>query len=115
MALKVRVFHAEIQRLAEGHGTTLPLIMEHLAEQCAEAALEEARKIIPQLPDGFLVVEHGEDTRGLFFKVFPDGGATSADSKWSDYLSAKEQREHAWFEPAVASVVGPEALRIGFF
>ncbi|HEY1309285.1 MAG TPA: hypothetical protein VGF24_37355 [Vicinamibacterales bacterium] len=113
MALKVRVFHAEIARLAEGHGTTLPLIMEHLADQIAEAALEAARKIIPQLPPDFLTVEHGEDTRGLFFRVFPD--ATGADTKWADYLSAKEQREHAWFEPAVASVVGPEHMRISFF
>ena len=109
MARTVRVFHAEIERLAQGEGTTISAIMEHLAEQCREAALEEARKIIPGLPDDFLVVEHGHDTRGLFFRVFPDG-----TGGWSTYLSAKEQREHAWFEPAVASVVGPENLRISF-
>jgi len=109
MALKVRVFHAEIERLAQGEGTLIEAVMERLADECRDAALEEARKIIPGLPDDFLVVEHGNDTRGLFFRVFPDG-----IGPWSQYLSDKEQREHAWFEPAVAEVVGPENLRISF-
>jgi hypothetical protein len=113
MALKVRVFHAEIERLARGEGIAIEAVMERLADQCADAALQEARKIIPQLPGDFLTVEHGQDSRGLFFRVFPD--TTGPDVKWATYLSAKEQREHAWFEPAVAHVVGPENLRIGFF
>lgn len=113
MARTVRVFHSAIERLAQGEGTTIEHIMERLADDVAEAALAAARKIIPQLPGDFLRVEHGNDTRGLFFRVFPDDAGP--DDKFARYLSAKEQREHAWFEPAVASVVGPENLRISFF
>jgi hypothetical protein len=106
MAQTVRVFQRAIEDLADDPHDRIGETLDQIAEQIAEVALENARRIIPSLPAGFLVVESGKDTKGLFFRVRPD-----REGHWSRYLSAKEIREHAWFEPAVAEVMGAENLR----
>jgi hypothetical protein len=110
VARTVRVYHDEILQLADDPDDPIGDLMEQLAEEIEQQALENARVIIPSLPEGFLTVESGKDSKGLFFRVRTDG-----QGHLSAYLNAKESREHAWFEPAVAEVVGPEALRIQVF
>jgi hypothetical protein len=98
-ARTVRVYQDAIERLADSPSDPLAETMDSLAEEIREQALANARVIIPSLPESFLQVEAGKDTKGLFFRVFTDGGA------WSTYLSAKESREHGWFLPAVEMVM----------
>jgi hypothetical protein len=108
-AVTVRVFQEAINELADDPSDPISVTLDRLAEDVRAAALENARKIIPGLPDSFLTVEAGKDTKGIFFRVEPDG-----QGSLSSYLTFKEFREHAWFEPAVAEVVGFGNLRIPF-
>lgn len=102
----VRVFQDAVLALADDPTDNVVQVMENLADDIRDAALRNARRIIPQLPDGFLNVEVGRDTRGLFVRVTPDG-----QGRWSSFLTWKEAREHAWLEPAVAEVVGFGGVR----
>jgi hypothetical protein len=102
----IRVFQDAVEALADDPSDPLANVLDDLAEQIRAKALENARKIVPTLPDNFLSVEAGKDTKGIFFRVEPDGvGRLSA------YLTWKEFREHAWFEPALQEVLGAGALR----
>jgi len=71
-----------------------------------ELALQNARKIVPTLPENFLTVTTGKDSKGLFFRVEPDGVG-----RLSSYLTWKEFREQAWLAPAIADVVGQGSIR----
>lgn len=106
MARTVRVFQSGIDELADDPGDAIADTMERLADEIAERALENARVIIPSLPADFLTVEFGKDSKGLFFRV-----VASTVGRLGRYLTQKEAREHVWFEPAVAEVIGPENLR----
>jgi hypothetical protein len=102
----IRVFQDAVEALADDAGDPIADVLDDLAEQIREIALQNARKIVPSLPDNFLTVEAGKDTKGIFFRVEPDGvGRLSA------YLTWKEFREHAWFEPALQEVLGGQNLR----
>jgi hypothetical protein len=102
----IRVFQDAIENLADDPSDDIADVLDDLAEQIREIALNNARKIVPSLPENFLTIEAGKDTKGLFFRVEPDGVG-----RLSSYLTWKEFREHAWFEPALIEVLGSAALR----
>lgn len=102
----VRVYQDAVEAIADDPNDPVVDVLEGLADQIRDQALSNARKIIPQLPEGFLSVEVGKDTKGLFVRVEPDG-----TGRWSSYLTWKEFREQAWFEPAVAQVIGFGSIR----
>lgn len=105
-AVVVRVYQDAVEALADDPSDNVVEVLESVAKDIEHAALENARKIIPQLPDNFLTVEVGKDTKGLFVRVEPDGGG-----RWSSYLTWKEFREQAWLEPAVAQIIGFGSIR----
>lgn len=107
-AVTVRVFQDAVARLADDANDPINETLDNLAEQVREKALENARKIIPGLPDSFLTVTTGKDTKGLFFRVEPDGAGSG---RLSSYLTWKEFREHAWLEPAIQSIIGLSGVR----
>lgn len=103
----VRVFQDAVVRLADSPNDPVVETMDQLAEEVAALAEENARVIIPNLPDGVIDVETGKDTKGLFFRIRID----STQGKFSRYLAAKALREHNILEPAVREVVGAGNLR----
>ena len=105
-AVTVRVFKDAIDELADDPDDPINETLDSLADQIKDIALQNARKIIPQLPDDFLTITTGKDTKGLFFRVEPDGSG-----KWSSYLTWKEFREQAWLEPAIQAVIGAGGVR----
>ena len=105
-AVVVRVYQDAVEALADDPQDNVVDVLEGLADQIKEAALNNARKIIPTLPEDFLTVEVGKDTKGLFVRVEPDGVG-----RLSSYLTWKEFREHAWLEPAIAEVIGFGSIR----
>lgn len=105
-AVVVRVFQDAVERLADDPNDPINETLDNLAEQIRELALDNARKIIPSLPENFLTVTAGKDTKGIFFRVEPDG-----QGRLSSYLTWKEYREHAWLQPAIQEVIGAGGLR----
>lgn len=105
-AVVVRVFQDAVERLADDPNDPINETLDNLAEQIRELALNNARKIIPSLPESFLTVTAGKDTKGIFFRVEPDG-----QGRLSSYLTWKEYREHAWLQPAIQEVIGAGGLR----
>ena len=104
-SVTVRVFQDAIERLADDPQDDVVDTLEGLADRIADIALNNARKIVPGLPENFLSIEVGKDTKGLFVRVQPDGG------RLSRYLTFKEFREHAWLEPAIQEVIGAGGIR----
>ena len=102
----IRVFQDAVEALADDATDPIADVLDDLAEQVRVLALENARKIVPSLPENFLTVEAGKDTKGIFFRVEPDG-----QGRLSSYLTWKEFREHAWFEPALQAVIDGHNLR----
>ena len=105
-SVTIRVFQDAVEALADDPSDDISDVLDDLAEQVRVAALANARKIVPSLPENFLTVEAGKDTKGIFFRVEPDGVG-----RLSSYLTWKEFREHAWFEPALQEVIGGANLR----
>jgi hypothetical protein len=105
-AVTVRVFQKAIEELADDPNDPVNEVLDGLAEEVRRLALQNARKILPQLPEDFLTVTTGKDSKGLFFRVEPDG-----QGRWSSYLTWKEFREQAWLAPAIADVVGQGSIR----
>lgn len=104
----VRVYQKAVEELADDPNDPINEVLDGLAEEVRKLALQNARKILPQLPEDFLTVTTGKDTKGIFFRVEPDG---SGSGRWSSYLTWKEFREHAWLQPAIAAVIGAGGLR----
>jgi hypothetical protein len=103
-ARTVRVYQSAIDELVDDPQDPLSQELDDLAEEIREQALENARKIIPALPEDFLTVIPGKDTKGMFFRVQMTPHS-SGDDSWGRYLGAKEAREHGWFLPAVEMVM----------
>lgn len=102
----IRVYQDAIAGLADDPTDPVTDILDAIAEEVRQRALENARVIVPNLPEDFISIETGKDTRGLFFRVLPDGGG-----RLSNYLIFKEFREHNWLAPAVEEVVGSGSIR----
>ena len=105
-AVTIRVFKDAIDALADDPKDPIGDTLDNLADLIRDKALENARKIVPTLPDNFLTVIAGKDTKGLFFRVEPDG-----QGRLSSYLTWKEFRERAWLEPAIQEVIGTGGIR----
>jgi len=103
----VRVFQDAIFRLADDPSDPIVHVMEQLADEIRECAEENIAKIFRDTDTGVrITVDVGQDTRGLFFRLTPDG-----EGNLSSYLTWKEAREHAWFAPCVEQAVGRGGVR----
>jgi hypothetical protein len=106
-AVTVRVYQDAVESLADNESDlSVVQLLESVAEEIRQIALNNARQIVPNLPESFLDIDVGKDTKGLFVRVEPDG-----QGRLSSYLTWKEFREHAWLEPAVAEVIGFGSIR----
>lgn len=103
----IRVYQRAIEELADDPNDPINEVLDGLAEQVREKALENVRKILKgQGPADFdLDVVAGKDSKGIFFRVQPQ------DGRISRYLSWKEFREHSWLAPAITAVIGQGGIR----
>lgn len=103
----VRVRADAVRALANDPSDPIVDVLEGVADQIRENALENIRKIFKGRDPGVDIdVEVGQDTKGLFVRVTPDGMG-----RLSSYLTFKESREHSWLQPAIAAVLGQGGIR----
>ncbi len=103
----VRVRQDAVRALADDPGDPVVQVLEQVAEQIKENALENISRIFRGRDVGMdLNIEVGQDSKGLFVRVTPDGRG-----RLSSYLTWKEAREHVWLEPAIAQVIGQGGIR----